>query len=244
MNQPADPDINKNAVNTAPDATGTVPPQKPPESQLNLIDLEPEGRNRKLVFGAAIVLLALVAIGGYIVYRYFAAANQDQTQNGNAPVAGVTVEPSEESSDTSAPSQPPKIDLTPRPGDYEGIIPGTTIPRTPAQPLPSTGVKGSPAPTQPAAPAAPAQEPSPAPAPQAQTPVQTSYTGSWKANDYKHGDIKTNKYTVILGDTLWEISEGFYGNGRKWIEVAKANAVKYLMNGNPLIMPGQILNLP
>ena len=39
---------------------------------------------------------------------------------------------------------------------------------------------------------------------------------AWKANNYTAGDIKGNTHTVIIGDTLWEISEGKYGQGQQW----------------------------
>ncbi len=67
---------------------------------------------------------------------------------------------------------------------------------------------------------------------------------TWKANDYKFGDIKIGSYTVIYGDTLWELAEGAYGNGRNWINIAKANTIQYFSNGRPLINVGQILNIP
>ena len=67
---------------------------------------------------------------------------------------------------------------------------------------------------------------------------------SWKANDYKNGDIVGNSHTVVYGDTLWEISEGAYGLGQKWPVLATTNNVKYLANGNPLIVEGQILTIP
>jgi LysM repeat protein len=58
----------------------------------------------------------------------------------------------------------------------------------------------------------------PAPAP---TPAQTTYT-------------------VVPGDTLWGISEKFYGTGTRYNEIAQANGV-----ANPsLIFPGQVFTIP
>ena len=53
-------------------------------------------------------------------------------------------------------------------------------------------------------------------------------------------------YTVIAGDTLWGISERFYGTGFKWTIIRDANpgAIGVLPNGNPLIVPGQVLKIP
>ena len=71
-----------------------------------------------------------------------------------------------------------------------------------------------------------------------------SYAKTWKANDYKFGDIKIGKYTVIYGDTLWELSEGAYGSGSKWVKIANVNTIDYFANGRPLIHIGQVLTIP
>ncbi|MCA9382322.1 LysM peptidoglycan-binding domain-containing protein [Candidatus Dojkabacteria bacterium] len=67
---------------------------------------------------------------------------------------------------------------------------------------------------------------------------------TWKATDYKEGEIKGDSYTVKLGDTLWEIAEARYGSGSQWKKILTANDIDYLPNGNPLIIPGQVLVLP
>ncbi len=47
-------------------------------------------------------------------------------------------------------------------------------------------------------------------------------------------------YTVVSGDTLWAISERFYGDGSKYQVIADASGV-----ANPdLIYPGQVLTIP
>ena len=47
-------------------------------------------------------------------------------------------------------------------------------------------------------------------------------------------------YTVVSGDTLWAISERFYGDGSKYQVIADASGVT-----NPdLIHPGQVLTIP
>jgi nucleoid-associated protein YgaU len=47
-------------------------------------------------------------------------------------------------------------------------------------------------------------------------------------------------YTVVSGDTLWAISEHFYGDGSKYQRIADASGVS-----NPdLIHPGQVLTIP
>jgi nucleoid-associated protein YgaU len=50
--------------------------------------------------------------------------------------------------------------------------------------------------------------------------------------------VKT--YTVVSGDTLWAISERFYGDGNRYQQIADASGVS-----NPdLIHPGQVLTIP
>ena len=67
---------------------------------------------------------------------------------------------------------------------------------------------------------APAPEPEPAPPPPAPEPART--------------------YTVVSGDTLWAISERFYGDGNQYQRIADASGVD-----NPdLIFPGQVLTIP
>lgn len=52
--------------------------------------------------------------------------------------------------------------------------------------------------------------------------------------------LSGNSYTVVKGDTLWDISVRAYGNGYRWVEIAKLNNLK-----NPnLIHPGNVFNLP
>ena len=47
-------------------------------------------------------------------------------------------------------------------------------------------------------------------------------------------------YTVVSGDTLWAISERFYGDGSRYQQIADASGIS-----NPdLIYPGQVLTIP
>ena len=66
------------------------------------------------------------------------------------------------------------------------------------------------------------------------------------AKDYQPNELKGKEKThnVVKGDTLWEIAEAHYGNGADWHKIADANRVSYLSNGNPLIVPGQVLTIP
>lgn len=75
----------------------------------------------------------------------------------------------------------------------------------------------------------------------------TDYTSEWVANDYEPGDIETGTYTVVRGDTLWELAEGAYGDGTMWTQIRDANSsdIGYLPNGSQaLIITGQTLTIP
>jgi nucleoid-associated protein YgaU len=52
--------------------------------------------------------------------------------------------------------------------------------------------------------------------------------------------ISTSSYIVVHGDNLWKIAVRAYGNGYKWVEIAKANHLKnpnIIHAGNVLILP-------
>ena len=52
--------------------------------------------------------------------------------------------------------------------------------------------------------------------------------------------ISGDSYTVVHGDNLWNVAVRAYGDGYKWVEIAKANNL-----GNPnVIHPGNVLTLP
>jgi len=52
--------------------------------------------------------------------------------------------------------------------------------------------------------------------------------------------ISDSTYTVVKGDTLWDIAQRAYGDPYRWSDIAKANS---LVNPN-LIHPGNALSLP
>jgi len=70
--------------------------------------------------------------------------------------------------------------------------------------------------------------------------------GKWVATNYAPEDINTKTYEVQKGDTLWEISEAYYGTGHDWHKILELNKdeVGFLPNGSQaLIIPGQVLVL-
>jgi nucleoid-associated protein YgaU len=49
-------------------------------------------------------------------------------------------------------------------------------------------------------------------------------------------------YTVQAGDSLWKISEKFYGDGNQWRRIYEAN--KGLIKDPDVIHPGQTFTIP
>jgi len=63
--------------------------------------------------------------------------------------------------------------------------------------------------------------------------VQENYTSSGVA-------ITGNSYTVVHGDNLWNVAVRAYGNGFKWVDIARANNLanpRMIFSGNVLIIP-------
>jgi nucleoid-associated protein YgaU len=56
----------------------------------------------------------------------------------------------------------------------------------------------------------------------------------------RNNSITANTYTVVKGDCLWNIAVRAYGDGFRWVEIAKANN---LANPN-LIHPGNFFKIP
>lgn len=51
---------------------------------------------------------------------------------------------------------------------------------------------------------------------------------------------QNKSYTVVRGDYLWDIARRQYGNGYKWVDIAKANNLKnpnVIHAGNVLVLP-------
>lgn len=55
--------------------------------------------------------------------------------------------------------------------------------------------------------------------------------------------VQPKTYTVVSGDSLWNIAKKFYGNGAQYTTIYNAN--RGVIGGNPnLIYPGQVLTIP
>ena len=65
-------------------------------------------------------------------------------------------------------------------------------------------------------------------------------TNTLSANVQEPNSITGVSYKIVKGDSLWWIAVRAYGNGYKWVEIAKANN---LVNPD-LIYSGNILRLP
>jgi nucleoid-associated protein YgaU len=74
------------------------------------------------------------------------------------------------------------------------------------------------------------------------SPTPTTQEPTMEPAPTTKGGLTTSSssYTVVAGDTLWDIAEAHYGSGYKWIDIARANE---LANPN-LIHPGNVFVLP
>jgi len=90
-------------------------------------------------------------------------------------------------------------------------------------------------------------EPTPSPAPEA-TPTPKPLTtpkgeviSEKISNDLTKPDIKAGgTYTVVRGDSLWNIAVSAYGDGFRWVDIAKANNLanpRIIHAGNVLVIP-------
>jgi nucleoid-associated protein YgaU len=84
------------------------------------------------------------------------------------------------------------------------------------------------------------------PPPEAEAPAETAAADEpvaeavGEATPEPAPEPAARTYTVVSGDTLWAISERFYGDGSKYQAIADASGVS-----NPdLIYPGQVLTIP
>lgn len=57
-------------------------------------------------------------------------------------------------------------------------------------------------------------------------------------------EMSAATYEVKDGDTLFIIAQRMYGDGSRWQQIAVANKVGRLSNGNPLIFTGSTLRIP
>ncbi|WP_105438021.1 5'-nucleotidase C-terminal domain-containing protein [Neorhizobium sp. T25_13] len=92
----------------------------------------------------------------------------------------------------------------------------------PAAPAPAPAAPAAPAPTAsaPAAPAAPAPA---APAPNSMAAAPAKPAPAAPAAPQPAGPTK---YTVVKGDSLWDIAESHYGTGEEWTKIAEANKLR------------------
>lgn len=72
--------------------------------------------------------------------------------------------------------------------------------------------------------------------------LRREYEKEVAAEAQAHAETDDWTYTVQSGDSLWKISERFYGNGARWKEIYEANKDK-IENPN-LIYPGQTFVIP
>src|ERR1700761_8320968 len=81
--------------------------------------------------------------------------------------------------------------------------------------------------------------PPPEPEAEAAAPAEEEHPVEEAAHEEPEGEA-ARTYTVESGDTLWAISERFYGDGNKYQIIADASGI----SRSELIQPGQVLPIP
>ncbi len=59
-------------------------------------------------------------------------------------------------------------------------------------------------------------------------------------SDTQMASTESQQYTVEKGDSLWKIAVKVYGDGYKWVEIAKENKIttpNIIYSGNILVLP-------
>lgn len=84
--------------------------------------------------------------------------------------------------------------------------------------------------------------PEPTQAPTVSPTVSPTQTPEAEIDEQKQPvqDVEGDSYTVVKGDSLWKIAERAYGDGYKWVEIARANN---LINPD-LIHAGNVFVIP
>jgi len=121
----------------------------------------------------------------------------------------------------------------------EGTAVEPTKGTSPAANSPVPSVEVSKAPESATAPPVPTS--TLAPSPLSETKGPTGPTGSQETGKGETSSASTDRqYTVVKGDTLWDISVKRYNNGYRWVEIARMNGLKHpdvIHPGNVLLMP-------
>lgn len=75
---------------------------------------------------------------------------------------------------------------------------------------------------------------------------QASSSGSTILGSGTQTTVKSGStYTVVKGDTLWDLAQTAYGSGYEWYRIDQANSpIPRNAQGKPLIVPGQNLKIP
>jgi nucleoid-associated protein YgaU len=72
------------------------------------------------------------------------------------------------------------------------------------------------------------------------TPTPTMAAEDEESSIDAEGAIQGTTYTVERGDTLWDISVRAYGDGYRWVDIARANELKnpnLIHRGNVFVIP-------
>ena len=64
--------------------------------------------------------------------------------------------------------------------------------------------------------------------------------GETSSTSTEKPSVEPKKYTIVAGDTLWDIAVKQYKDGYRWVEIAKANALAnpdVIFSGDTIVLP-------
>jgi len=173
----------------------------------------------------------VVVVSGILLYNYFTDQTPKILQNQTEMLASPSATSLTQESTSGAVAQSTPIAFTSRPSNEkvtEATVTPSATPVATAKPTPivtaAPVVTATPAPTvAPTATAKPTVTVTASPTPVATAMVAAAPTSTEAPVQASDSKTLPAKYTVVTGDTLWDLSEKYYGTGYEWKKIAAAN---------------------
>ena len=89
-----------------------------------------------------------------------------------------------------------------------------------------------------------ATDPSPSPVVGTSQPLSSSSINSSSTSSQETSNDDQTSYTVVRGDTLWEIAKAHFGEGRRWTELQKADGSNFTQEDANTLAVGEVVYFP